>query len=169
MSDEGDTYVADHAVRFTAILGASGEVTKLFNVDDYTSAQATDQKMVDIYKVLSGAADKPDQLNTEGFQVCDEGYLLRYDRSIGQWATVVPTKKAQATLVRDMHLATGDHPHAKKQVYDMRHICWWRGMAKQVTEFERRCERHAWKSSVVAGPWWLLCRPGMGLHVFKRT
>ena len=81
-------------VRFTAILGASGEVTKLFSVDDYTSAQATDQKMVEIYKALSGTAAKPDPLNTEGFQICDEGYLLRYDRGVGQWATVVPTKKA---------------------------------------------------------------------------
>ena len=98
VSDEGDTYVADHVVRFTAILGASGEVTKLFSVDDYTSAQATDQKMVEIYKALSGTAAKPDPLNTEGFQICDEGYLLRYDRGVGQWATVVPTAKALKLL-----------------------------------------------------------------------
>ena len=52
-------------------------------------------------------------------------------------ATVVPTKDAQEELVRLLHHEYGSHPHYRQQVYTMRQIVVWRGMAKMVKDYEK--------------------------------
>ena len=52
-------------------------------------------------------------------------------------ATVIPTTDAQAELVRAYHLDFEAHPAAKRQVFEMRQVCCWRGMNRDVTNFEK--------------------------------
>ena len=71
---------------------------------------------------------------------------MRHDPVTNVMATVIPTKAAREELVWSFHLEHDTHPHYRQQLFAMRQYCWWPGIAKDIREFEKRCECSAWKT-----------------------
>ena len=69
--------------------------------------------------------------------------------------------QAQRLCYEVLHLEHDTHPHYRQQLFAMRQYCWWPGIAKDIREFEKRCECSAWKTRTHYhyGPLQLFSRP----------
>ena len=116
------------------VFNGAEHLKPLFKPGDYLERE--DKDVRETYLALK-TGKKPKNLSIDGYYLTGDGYLLRLDPVSNRMATVVPTKDTQEELVRLFHHEYGSHPHYRQQVYTMRQIVVWRGMAKMVKDYEK--------------------------------